>query len=421
MERPPTPMHVRLLGRPVEAASLFFLVVYVVLAFIYYTAITAGSLDLPGKALLAALFVVQALLHHSVNRWGGRPRLTLYYLAVQAALVLASVLVAQQWFVATLLFGLVGEGIGLLPEPHARLALAGAVLLEWMLCTYLVGGLTTVWSTLPLGVAVIAFVALYVGYLVMQERERGRVEGLLRAVERANAELATAHRQLEVYATRVEALTVNQERQRLARELHDTLAQGLAGIIMQLEAVDNLLAKDNADKARQVAGQALERARGALSEARQSIQTLRAAPAPEGNFLAALQREVERFGAASGVPCALSVEGGESWDSLPAGVAQDGLRVVREGLANVARHAHASHASVTVGREGRELVLAVRDDGVGFDASVSAERLGHFGLLGLEERARLAGGSMSLTSSLGQGATLVVRLPLAESLLAVSE
>jgi len=209
-------------------------------------------------------------------------------------------------------------------------------------------------------------------------------------------------------------LTLEAERQRMARELHDTLAQGLAGLVLQLEALEASLERDNTDQATQIAGQAKERARTTLADARRAIDDLRATgrTTPE-----AVSREVERFTLATGIPCELEMPSALNVSE------RDGEHVVRcvsEGLANVTRHAQSTEVWVTILEENGRLSIEIRDNGKGFDTEGSIPS-GHYGLLGLRERARLANGELAIESKLGEGTTLSMWLPISEQLTENSE
>ena len=205
-------------------------------------------------------------------------------------------------------------------------------------------------------------------------------------------------------------LTLATERQRMARELHDTLSQGLAGLILQLEALEVHLARGDAQKAGAIASQAKDRARSTLAEARQTIDDLRSHPDSTAAIGTRLRQETERFSSATGIPCDLDVP---DKMRLPSKVEENVARCVAEGLANVARHARASHTSVAIYPTNGSLLVEVRDNGVGFDPKAVATQAGHYGLLGMRERSRLAGGSLEVESAPGKGTTIRLVLPLA--------
>jgi len=243
---------------------------------------------------------------------------------------------------------------------------------------------------------------VYVTTFIRQAQARLRAVNLLR-------ELESAHRQLAEYAEQVESLTLTTERQRMARELHDTLAQGLAGLILQLEALEGYLSQGDHATAVLIATQAKDRARAALSDARQAIDDLRLRPAPTVSLPQAIREEAERFSSATGIPCAVTLPPNLV---LPAPTVEHALRCISEGLTNVARHARASNASVSITIHDGSVLIQVQDNGTGFDPGAATEQSGHYGLLGLRERARLAGGTLEVKSAPGRGTTLSLCLPL---------
>jgi NarL family two-component system sensor histidine kinase YdfH len=186
------------------------------------------------------------------------------------------------------------------------------------------------------------------------------------------------------------------------------LAQGVAGLILQLEAVDSHLTAGRTERAQGIVQQAMARARATLADARRAIDDLRVVP-PAAGLADALRHEVTRFTDATGIPCTLDFT---LTDSLPEATAEHLLRIVVEGLTNIARHAQAARAWVNVAESDDELTIEVGDDGVGFDPTSAFDQPGHYGLLGMRERARLAGGTLAVESAPGNGTRLTLRLPL---------
>jgi two-component system NarL family sensor kinase len=222
--------------------------------------------------------------------------------------------------------------------------------------------------------------------------------------------LSIAIERARLFARRAELGAV-EERNRLAREIHDTLAQGLAGIALQLETADALL-ENNSDpqRARLAVNQALSLARENLEEARRSVLDLRAAPL-EGHTLGeALEALSEMTSSQNKIQVAYQVTG--SNQPLPARVEVGLYRMAQEALSNVVRHANADQAVLRLTITPTQAELVIEDDGRGFDPLQLAE--GHFGLIGLNERARLLGGRLNLNSSPGQGTRLTARVPLKE-------
>jgi two-component system, NarL family, sensor histidine kinase YdfH len=173
-----------------------------------------------------------------------------------------------------------------------------------------------------------------------------------------------------------------------------------------LEAIDSHLSRGNTAKAQAITQQAMDRARLTLADVRRAIDDLRSDEMPEVDLETAVREEAGRFTAATGIPCELSLV---LPPALPDDVRDNALRVVSEALTNIARHAQAQHTAVSLHPGHQALDVEVHDDGVGFDpAQIGA---GHYGLIGLRERARLIGGTLNIESAPGQGATLKVSLP----------
>jgi signal transduction histidine kinase len=219
----------------------------------------------------------------------------------------------------------------------------------------------------------------------------------------ARAELARAHEQLQAYATQAERLAATQERNRVARDIHDGLGHALTVVQMQLKAARAVLEVDPA-RADGVLAKAQTQAEEALAEVRRSVSALREPrPVPLPDALRGLAEEMS----AAGVPTNLEVSGPAR--PLPAEAEESLFRAAQEGLTNVRKHARATKAELTLDYSRPSAVrLAVRDDGTGIQA---AEPHDGFGLLGVRERATHLGGLMTVESSPGHGSTLMVEVP----------
>jgi two-component system NarL family sensor kinase len=200
-----------------------------------------------------------------------------------------------------------------------------------------------------------------------------------------------------------------EERNRLAREIHDTLAQGLAGISLQLEAAEALL-ENGANPAKVQANihRALSLAQMNLEEARRSVLDLRAAPL-EGQTLAdALERLAQEIASGTKLQIRFEMVGGNR--RLPIRVEAGLYRIAQEALANVVQHAAAQHASLQLESTPTLVRLVIEDDGHGFDPAQLPS--GRYGLVGLKERAKLLQGKLSLESDPGGGTRVEVTIPL---------
>jgi two-component system NarL family sensor kinase len=200
-----------------------------------------------------------------------------------------------------------------------------------------------------------------------------------------------------------------EERNRLAREIHDTLAQGLTATALQLESADALLdAGSNAERAREPLHRALSLTQSNLEEARRSVLDLRAAPLEGRSLSEALKTLVERWKTEEGISTRFQAI--NSGRPLPSRIEVGLYRICQEALTNAARHAKAGRVTVRLVATPEQVQLAVEDDGRGFITSdVSG---GHHGLVGMNERAKMLGGSFDIQSSPGTGTRIQVAVPL---------
>jgi two-component system NarL family sensor kinase len=202
-----------------------------------------------------------------------------------------------------------------------------------------------------------------------------------------------------------------EERNRLAREIHDTLAQGLAAIAMQLETADALLDSAASERAQAAVQQALRLTRANLEEARRSVLDLRAAPLEGRTLCDALQDLLKEYEVRWRLDT--TFEGMGVHRPLPARIEVTLYRIAQEALTNVVRHAHAGRVMLRLSISPDDVDMTIEDDGVGFVPSQAASN--RYGLIGLNERAHLMGGSLEVRSAPGAGTRLEVTLPLVQS------
>ena len=202
-----------------------------------------------------------------------------------------------------------------------------------------------------------------------------------------------------------------EERNRLAREIHDTLAQSLTATTLQLESADALLdAGSSPEKAREPLLRALSLTQSNLEEARRSVLDLRAAPLEGRSLSRALRVLVERWEAETGTAARYrAINGGRP---LPPRVEVALYRICQEALTNVARHAEAGRADVQLVATPGQIRLVVEDDGRGFDVSNMPED--RHGLVGMNERAKMLGGRLEIRSNPGAGTQIEATVPLEE-------
>jgi len=242
----------------------------------------------------------------------------------------------------------------------------------------------------------------------------------------AQAELQKAHDQLErrvhertkeLYfemsarkEAEVRVAAIVEERKRIAQELHDTLLQGFTGIGLKLEALASALPESLSPTKEQLEA-ILEKSDEYMTETRRSVWKLRS-PSLEkhGDFPTALMRVSERAIEGSGARLNFSVDG--SLRNTDQEVESNLLRICEEAVANAVKHAHPTEVEVKLQCAPSELQLRIRDNGCGFNPTGrDGAKTGHFGLVGIRERAKSVAGNLSLKSQPGQGTEIVVRLP----------
>jgi signal transduction histidine kinase len=255
-----------------------------------------------------------------------------------------------------------------------------------------------------------AALAAFLGWIIRaMETEVERRRAANRALESANLRLARLGEENAELQGRLLAAAretgVAGERGRMAREIHDTVAQGLAGIVTQLEAAEE--AADDADAVRRRLAVARSLARESLTEVRRSLDELRPGPLAESRLPEALSALVSGWSAAHEVPATLTVTG--TARLLHPEVEVTLFRAVQEALANVARHARAGKTGVTLSYMEDVVVADVRDDGAGFDPSEAGGA--RFGLTAMRQRVVRLAGNVEVESAPGHGTAVSVTVP----------
>lgn len=202
-----------------------------------------------------------------------------------------------------------------------------------------------------------------------------------------------------------------QERNRLAIEMHDTVAQSLTGLLLQIETARNLMAASDLDGSRDMLAQAYQQARRALEDTRRAVQGLSPALLESLSPQQAIRAEVGRFQQETGIVAQFVLSGEER--TLAPDQETALLRIAQEALNNARKHAHASRVRVGLHFGARDVVLMIEDDGQGFEVSAGTSGGTHrgYGLFGMSERARLLGGDLVIDSMPGWGTRVQARLP----------
>lgn len=384
-------MNEKRIPRNRKNGELAFIVV-VVASFVvmFTTGETAFRID--GRAILA---LALGAVYTAIGIFGSRVVedrhtvwLTALYFLVELPLGAAIIYISQAnaWLI---LMPLVGSAVEYLRPPLAVLACAVILITMVLVLASLYGWQNAMAWSMPF-LAAVLFVALFTQAMVSEADAR--------------LELARANQKLREYAAQVEELAVVQERNRLAREIHDGLGHYLTAINIQLKAAQAMFTQDPPASA--TALQNAQTLTGeALSDVRRSISSLRADPStsrPLAETLGLLLAEAR----AADLQADLTVSG----EPRPLGqqVEFTLYRVAQESLTNVRKHAQAGRVQLHLAYLDRAVCLSVEDDGVGADDSS-----GGFGLVGLRERVELVNGSLNVTTAPHQGFKLEVQIPTA--------
>jgi signal transduction histidine kinase len=259
------------------------------------------------------------------------------------------------------------------------------------LFNFSLGGLEISQYSGALFVRTLTFIA--VGYIIAR---------LMNAQREQRGALREANLKLMKYTATLEQLTISQERNRLARELHDTLAHTLSGIAVELEAA-NTIADTRPKQAKDLYEHSLTITRDGLSETRRALKELRSNPLEDLGLSLALRNMAETLAERSGLKLDLDIP--ENCIGIPSHVEQGIYRVAQEALENIARHGQAGCMKVELTRSDIYITLIIADDGQGFDVK-AVDSESHFGLRGMRERAEMLGGSLIVDSLPGKGTTV---------------
>ncbi|MFI0982271.1 sensor histidine kinase [Streptomyces sp. NPDC021093] len=380
----------------------------------------AAPLVMKGDAeriAVGALVAVTAVLHLCWNRIRrDQPELSVpgrVYYVVRTAIAFALTWINP--------FFAIYASIGYVDTPYLlppRATRAGILITAVILAGSQSGGLPPddlmSWTAFGILFLINASLTSFFVHLGAREAEMAKgKEAAIAALEETNARLeqtlaenAGLHEQLLLQAREA---GVSDERRRLAAEIHDTIAQGLTGIIAQLQVVTSTT---DPDTAAVHLSRAQDLARTSLGEARRSVQNLSPAALEHDTLPEALKKTVADYSRRTGIRTGFTVTGTE--EPLHEEVAATLLRIAQEALSNTSRHARATRAGVTLSYMEDEVALDVRDDGTGFDPSAVAARTeaGGFGLDGMRTRAERIAGTVVVESEPGLGTAVSARVPL---------
>ncbi|MAU11384.1 MAG: hypothetical protein CL607_16300 [Anaerolineaceae bacterium] len=220
------------------------------------------------------------------------------------------------------------------------------------------------------------------------------------------AELADVNRKLMAYATTREQLFITQERNRLARELHDTLAHTLSAVTVKLNAVQVIWESDD-DRAKIMLSEVIDTLNVGNAETRRALRDLRASPLDDMGLLLAIQHLAET--SAQRGDFSLDLQLPEHIRQFSTDLEQAIYRICQEALANIVEHANAKHVNLKLTYADALLELKIVDDGCGFNIDEVATDQ-HFGITGMQERAAMINGKLHLNSGINQGTTIVLQV-----------
>ncbi len=298
------------------------------------------------------------------------------------------------------LFGLFSQVFRHLPLRYgviAVLILTGSIIYAQLADAGATFSLTnpTIWAFLFTALGAI-ILGVWITAIIGQSTRRRQ---LIEQLEATQAELAAAERRAGIL----------EERQRLARDIHDTLAQGFTSIVMHLEAADQAL-PDDLDTLQKHLDRARGTARTSLEQARRVVHALRPHSLDQRSLPDAIERTAVRWREETGIPLTTTTTG----DPIPLhpDIEVTLLRAAQEALANIRKHAQATDVQLTLSYMDDVVVLDVQDNGVAFAGAATSPLSGGYGLQAMRERAEKCGGSVTLESEPGEGTTVVVSIPI---------
>ncbi|MCC8354663.1 sensor histidine kinase [Bacillus sp. AF23] len=367
----------------------FILMIYIASIVLQFIIGSWSILLLHVFTVLTAIF---ALLHWHSYRWV-KKRVILYF--VLQGLITFTLANIMTGFLVLIIIGLyaflIGQIAGIADRRRTFLILYLLLLLSINATHQIHKG--EYLHFLVIAVPIMIVIITYAATLFAQVDEKIKAQLTL---ER----LGLAHQQ-------VEQLTLQNERQRMARDLHDTLAQGLVSLNMQLDAINVHISKGNTDRAKEIIQQSMNRVKSTLADARSAIDNLRSKSEEIDSLKERITLQMDHFKDATGLSCFLDYR----LTQLPdVRTAENCYYIIGECLTNAAKHAEAETIWVSVWDEKGNLHLTVRDNGKGFDIEKGRKKRGHYGLLGIQERVRAMKGQFNITSEKSVGTQIEIIL-----------
>lgn len=375
-------------------------VTLIMVAFLVLREMTAGA----DRWLATGLFILFGILQAFYPRLEHHPRYVHLYLAAQTAVILTiyNLEPSASLDIHTLFFVLSAEAMLFLPALTGMLWIVALTVLTFVGALDIIGWTKAI-SLLP-SLGGYAFFGTF-GAALRQANEARQ------ASDRLLGELQVAHQQLQAYAFQAQQLAVADERNRLAREMHDSLGHSLTVAVVQLEGAQRLIPTEP-ERAAQMISSMRAQLKAGLGELRQTLAGLRAREAEETvpaleSLAAAVAQLVETFQQATNLTIHLNLP--PDLPQLPMSHRLALYRTIQECLTNVQRHAVASQAWLTINVTDELITLVVADNGRGIPDETPD---GRFGLMGLQERATQLGGHLYLETHASGGAQIRLQLPI---------
>jgi signal transduction histidine kinase len=349
-------------------------------------------------ALLAAFFLLLAIEPRLTRR---SRRYTHLYLAVQAGIIFALSLIPPRLDFFSLLFiPLILQAVYVF---HPQIAFRWTIAFTVIMAVLMFSGQG--WSRgLPLVVIMVILYLFFGSYAAVVRR----AEAALEVSQKLLAELRATHEELQLYTEQAEELAVVQERNRLARNLHDAVTQTIFSMTLTAEAAHILFDRDPPRAGTQL-DKLQELAQSALGEMRSLVFELRPTAVAELGLIPALRHHITALERQHGLIVALHTAGKPHLSDTQA---QRLFRIIQEALNNVVKHARTDRASVTLQNESDHVLVQVEDHGCGFTPETTDSDGGHMGLITMRDRAEMMGGTVTINSRPGEGTRVTVEITL---------
>jgi signal transduction histidine kinase len=381
--------------------ALFYLVAYLLFAAPALRLVN-DFYDTPYRGYILGLLVAYFILLSTERPLSTRfPRYQYVYFAIQILLVLAITrAVPTVDYYPTLCIGLCIQAIWFAPQ-NAGIFWIGLMLVCTTVSEIYLYGLLEGLGYVLVYISAGFFISIFGITTLRAERAQAKSQALL-------VELQSANYKLKEYADQVEALVKVQERNRLARELHDSVTQTIFSITLTAQSALILMERDPA-RVKEQLQQLQSLSKNALAEMRALIQQLHPHTPAEEGLLAALQQHKLERKEKDGLAVEIKVLcEDEPPGRLPVEVEQELFRVIQEALNNVVKHAQTDRASVALDFRSNPVRIIIADQGVGFDPKKLSGAPGHLGLTSMQERVRAMGGRLTIDTKPGAGTRIQI-------------